>query len=143
MSSNDKNNIIKIMKANANHAYLATCDGDQPVIRSMSPIIENDMTIWMSTFKSSRKMKQIRKNPKICLWFVEQPSGDKSVSVIGKVQIIENIKEKTRVWNLAGYDLSAYFPDGPSSSEFCLLKIKVTKIEWRDSWTAPLKTFKP
>jgi len=131
------------MKANCLHAYLATCDEDQPRVRPVSPIVEADMTLWVTTFCTSRKVKQIRKNSKICLAFVEQPRGDKAATVIGEAKIIENVEEKRRVWNLATFDLSQHFPNGPESDEFCLLKIVIKKIEWRDSWTAKLKIYEP
>jgi len=131
------------MKANCLHAYLATCDEDQPRVRPVSPIVEADTTLWVTTFCTSRKVKQIRKNSKICLAFVEQPRGDKAATVIGEAKIIENVEEKRRVWNLATFDLSQHFPNGPESDEFCLLKIVIKKIEWRDSWTAKLKIYEP
>lgn len=133
MNSSDREKIVSIMKETCMHAYLATCDGDQPRVRPVSPIVEDDMSIWVTTFASSRKVKQISENPKISLAFVEQPQGDKAAVVIGEAQIIPDLGEKKRVWKLATFDLSEYFPDGPESRDFCLLKIVIRKIEWRDS----------
>jgi general stress protein 26 len=143
MNLSDEQNIVSIMKDNSLHAYLATCDGDQPRVRPVSPIVEEDMSIWITTYRTSRKVKQIRENPNICLAFVEQPNGDKAAIVIGEARIIPDIEEKKRVWNLANFDLSEYFPNGPASKEFCLLKIIVKRIEWRDSWIAGAKIYKP
>ncbi len=141
MNSSDKEKITAIMKENSLHAYLATCDGDQPRVRPVSPIVENDMSIWITTFSNSRKVKQIRQNSRICLAFVEQPNGDKEAIVIGDAEIVHDLEEKKRVWNLATFDLTEYFPDGPSSDDFCLLKIIIKKIEWRDSWTSKVKIY--
>lgn len=143
MSLTDKQKIVKIMKATQGHAYFATCEGDQPVVRSISPIIENDMSIWISTFSTSRKIKQIKKNPKICLFFTKQPNGDKSAIVVGKAKIISDLKIKKRVWKICHYNLSGYFPKGPESPAFCLLKILPSKIEWWDSWKEGRKIYKP
>lgn len=143
MNSSDKQKIVVIMKENSLHAYLATCDGEQPRVRPVSPIVENDLSIWVTTYSTSRKVKQIRQNPKICLAFVEQPSGDKSAIVIGEAKIIPNLDEKKKVWDLATFDLSQHFPNGPDSDEFCLLKIIIMKIEWRDSWTSKLEIYEP
>ena len=139
----DKQRIIVIIKENCLHAYLATCDGDQPVVRPVSPIIEDDLSIWVTTFCSSRKVKQIQTNSKICLAFVEQPSGDKAAAVFGEAELIPDLEEKRRIWNLATFDLSQHFPRGPESKEFCLLKIITRKIEWRDSWEGEKKIYKP
>jgi general stress protein 26 len=143
MNSSDKQKIVAIIKENSLHAYLATCDGGQPRVRPVSPIVEDNMSIWVTTYSTSRKVKQIRQNPKICLAFVEQPRGDKAAIVIGEAKIIPNLDEKKKVWDLATFNLSENFPNGPDSDEFCLLKIVIEKIEWRDSWTSKVKIYEP
>ncbi|MEW6687277.1 MAG: hypothetical protein AB1393_13910 [Candidatus Edwardsbacteria bacterium] len=79
----------------------------------------------------------------ICLAFVEQPRGDKAAIVIGEAKIVADLGEKKRVWNLATFDLSEHLPNGPGSDEFCLLKIIIKKIEWRDSWTTKVSIYEP
>jgi general stress protein 26 len=143
MNLSDEQKIVSIMKDNSLHAYLATCDGDQPRVRPVSPIVQEDMSIWITTYRTSRKVQQIQKNPKICLAFVEQPTGDKAAIVIGEAKIIPNIAEKERVWKLATFDPWEHYPNGPDSDEFCLLKIVIKRIEWRDSWTAKAKIYEP
>jgi general stress protein 26 len=143
MSVSDKRKIVSIMKDNSLHAYLATCDGGQPRVRPISPIVEDNMSIWITTYSTTRKVKQIRQNPKICLAFVEQPNGDKAAIVIGEAQIIPDMAEKERVWKVASFDLWKYFPKGPASKQYCLLKIIVKRIEWRESWTTGAKIYEP
>jgi len=136
MNLSDEHKIISIMKDNFLFASLSTSDGDQPRVRTVSPIVEDDMSIWVTTRSTSRKVKQLRENPKICLAFVEPPEGDKAATVIGEALIIPDIEKKKRVWNLAPFDLCEHFPDGPTSSDFCLLKIIPKMIEWRESGAA-------
>ena len=143
MNLSDKQKIVSIMKDNSLHTYLATCDGDQPRVRTVSPIVEDDMSIWVTTRSTSRKVKQLRENPKICLALVERPDGDKAVTIIGEALIIPDIRKKRRVWKLAPFDLYEHFPDGPDSDDFCLLKIIVKRIEWRDSGTGAAKIYEP
>lgn len=141
MNVDEKEKIVAIMKANCLHAYLATCDGEQPRVRPVSPIVENDMSIWVTTFSTSRKVKQLKQNPRICLAFVEQPRGDKAAFVIGEARITADLEVRKRVWGLASFDLTEYFPGGPESDEFCLLEIVINNIEWRDSWTSKLEIY--
>jgi len=141
MGSPEKQKIVAIMKKNCLHAYLATCEGVQPIVRPVSPIVEDDMSIWVTTFCSSRKVKQIQNNPKICLAFVGQPSGDEAAVVFGEAELIQDVRAKQRVWKLATFDLSQHFPNGLESEEFCLLKIVVRRIEWRDSWEGGIKVY--
>ena len=143
MSLSDEQKIVSIMKANFLHASLATCDGDQPRVRTVSPIVEDDMSMWVTTRSTSRKVKQLRENPKICLAFVEPPDGDKAATVIGEAQIIPDMEKKRRVWSLAPFDLYEHFPNGPDSSDFCVLKIVIKRIEWRDSGIGGPKIYEP
>ncbi|MGB9134220.1 MAG: pyridoxamine 5'-phosphate oxidase family protein [Candidatus Bathyarchaeia archaeon] len=141
--SSDSQRIAAIMKENCLHAYLATTHDDQPFVRPVSPIVEDDMTIWLTTFFTSRKVSHIGQNPKMCLAFVEQPQGDKAAFVFGEAHVVSDIEKKKRVWQLARFDLSQHFPDGPESKELCLLRIFPKKIEWRESWEAGNKIFEP
>jgi general stress protein 26 len=143
MGTSDEQKIVSIMRDNYLHANLATCDGDQPRVRTVSPVVEDDMSIWVTTRSTSRKVKQLRENPKICLAFVEPPEGDKSVTVIGEASMIPDIEKKRRVWKLAPFDLYEHFPDGPDSDDFCVLKIMVNRIEWREIGTGALKIHEP
>ena len=105
--------------------------------------VENDMSIWVTTRSTSRKVNQLRENPKTCLAFVEPPEGDKSVTVIGEAQIIADLDKRRRVWKLAPFDLYEHFPGGPDSDDFCLLKIVIRRIEWRDGWTGKVQIYEP
>jgi len=144
MNSSHKEKILEIMKKNSMHAYLATCDGDQPIVRSISTIVEEDMSVWLITSCSSRKVGQIKQNPKICLAFIEQPNGEKVAHLFGQAEIVGDMEQKKRVWNLVkNYDPSQYFPDGPESKDYCVLKINIKNIEWRDSWTDKMNVYEP
>jgi general stress protein 26 len=143
MNLSDRQKIISIMKDNFLFASLSTSDGDQPRVRTVSPIVEDDMSIWVTTRSTSRKVKQLGENPKICLAFVEPPEGDKAATVIGEALIIPDTEKKKRVWKLAPFDLYEHFPDGPSSSDFCLLKIIPKIIEWRESNAAKWNIYEP
>ena len=143
MSATDKEKIVTIMKANASFAFLATSDGDQPRVRPVSPIVEDDLSVWVTTFCSSRKVKQIKENPRACLSFVEHPQGNKAVTVIGKCEMVPDMEEKKRIWELADFDLSQYFPEGVEAKEYCLLKVSIDKIEWQDSSESGTKVYDP
>jgi general stress protein 26 len=143
VSVSEEQKIVSIMKHNFLHANLATSDGDQARVRIVSPIVEDDMSIWITTRSTSRKVKHLRENPKVCLAFEELPDGDKAVVVIGEALIIPDMERKRRVWKLAPFDLYEHFPDGPDSNDFCLLKIVPKRIEWREIGTGAAKIYEP
>ena len=74
---------------------------------------------------------------------MEQPRGDKAAIVFGEAELVPDLEEKRRIWNIATFDLSQHFPEGYKSEEFCLLKIKARRIEWRDSWEGGTKIYQP
>ncbi len=71
MTTSEQATIVEIMRENAHAAHLATCDRGQPMVRPVSPIVEDDLTIWVVTFTSTRKVEQVKTNPKVSLAFVE------------------------------------------------------------------------
>jgi general stress protein 26 len=141
-SAGDRKRIFAIMRKTGTHAHLATADGRQPWVRSVSPIVDQDLSIWVATFAQSRKVKQIKANPRVCLQFVSQPGGDKGAVVIGQARIARGSTERKKAWKLAPYDLAQYFPGGPASPDYCLLRIVPGRIEWRESWTGKMKVWK-
>ena len=143
MNSSDRQKIVAIMKANNFFAFLATCDSGQPRVRPVAPIVEDDMSVWVATSAKSRKVKQIKQNPKISLAFVQHPEGEKAATVIGEAEIVADMEQKKRIWELAPYDLSQYFPEGPEMKDYCLLRINVGKIEWWEDFESGTKTYEP
>ena len=143
MTNAEDSKIVEIMKKNFFGAHLATCDGAQPRVRPVAPIVEADLSLWVATHCNSRKVQQITANPRISLAFMEHPGGDKVAIVTGEAKLIGDLDQKKRVWETAPLDLSRFFPDGPESSEFCLFKILIQKIEWRDSWESKIKVYTP
>ena len=143
MNSSDKQKIVAIMKEASLFAFLATCDSGQPRVRPVAPIVEDDMSVWVATSAGSRKVEQVKKNPKMSLAFVHPPHGEKMATIIGEAEIVADMEQKKRVWGLAPYDLSQYFPDGPESKEYCVLKIKPEKIEWWEDFEGGTKTYEP
>ncbi len=143
MNPSDKQKIVEIMKKASSFAFLATCDSGQPRVRPVSPMVEDDMSVWVATSGKSRKVQQIKKNPKMSLAFVVHPQGDKAATIIGEAEIVEDMEQKKRVWGLASYDPTQFWPDGPESKDYCVLKINVKQIEWWEDWETGMKTYEP
>jgi hypothetical protein len=96
MHLSDERKLVALMKENSPHAYLATCDGDQPRVRPVSPIVEDDMSIWVTTYSTSRKVKRIRENPRICLHLWSSLTAIRPPLSSVKLTIIPDLEEKRR-----------------------------------------------
>ncbi|MGE5280196.1 MAG: pyridoxamine 5'-phosphate oxidase family protein, partial [Deltaproteobacteria bacterium] len=64
--------IVRQMVLDAGMGYLATCEGDQPRVRAMMPLLRDDGTLLAATFPHTHKIGQIKKNPKFELCFVDR-----------------------------------------------------------------------
>jgi general stress protein 26 len=143
MNPSDQQKIVEIMKKASNFSFLATCDSGQPRVRPVAAMVEDDMSVWVATSAKSRKVQQIKRNPKVSLAFVEQPQGDRAATIIGEAQIVEDMEDKKKVWGLAAYDPLQFWPDGPETEDYCVLKINIKKVEWWEDMAVGMKTYEP
>ncbi|MBN1550878.1 pyridoxamine 5'-phosphate oxidase family protein [bacterium] len=143
MTDKIKSELVAIMRELRFSAFLATDDDGQPVIRPMSPIVEDDLTVWLVTFSSSNKIKQLKANNRICLAFADTKSWKKEVTIFGRAEIIDDLTAKQHVWNISGESLEKYFPEGAHSPKFCLLNIQIDKVQWRCGEETVNKTYLP
>lgn len=68
-----------------------------PDIRTMNPFPpEDDMTVWMATNSRSRKVREIRDNPQVCLYYADHQNATGYAAVTGKAVLIDDPAEKTK-----------------------------------------------
>ncbi len=83
--------------------------------------------LWMTTFRSSHKVRNIERNPRCGMCFVHEAD---SISLAGCAEII------TDSWHLQHFwkdGFSRYFPSGASDPEYCLIRFAAESAElWID-----------
>jgi general stress protein 26 len=88
-----------------NYCALATIDSTgRPQVRTMNPFPANsDLTIWFATSRTSRKVKEIRANPRVCVYFADHISAKGYASIKGTAEVIDDrellFKMKREYWN--------------------------------------------
>jgi general stress protein 26 len=104
---------------------LATIDSlGQPQIRTMNPFpVKDDFTIWFATSRTSRKVREIRNNPNVSIYFANHITAKGYVNINGNASIIDNkellVQMKRDYWNgIAGWQ-----------DKFVLIKIIPKSIE--------------
>ncbi len=114
----------EIMK-DANTCALITLDKDGfPIVRMMDPFLpENDFTVWLATNPNSRKASQIKKNPKVSLYYVEQGSAG-YVMLQGNAELINDPEEKVKRWK-EGWE--AFYPN--KLEDYLLIKVTPLSME--------------
>jgi general stress protein 26 len=84
---------------------LVTIDSTgQPQIRTMNPFPQNNEFItWFATSRTSRKVKEIRNNPKVSVYYANHSSAKGYVNISGTAEVIDDkellIKMKRDYWN--------------------------------------------
>jgi general stress protein 26 len=86
------------------YCALVTVDSTgQPQVRTMNPFPANDELItWFATSRTSRKVREIRNNPKVCVYYADHISAKGYVNITGKAEVIDDkellIKMKRAYW---------------------------------------------
>ena len=84
---------------------LVTIDyNGQPQVRTMNPFpVKDDMVIWFATSRSSRKVGEIKANPKVAVYFADHNTAKGYVNISGKAEVIDDKellqKMKRDYWN--------------------------------------------
>ena len=78
------------------------------------------LTIYLTTNTSSRKIRQIRANNNVCLYFT-LPKQFKGVSAIGTIEEVTDQAVKEDFWQF-GWNI--YYHKGPTDPDYTILKFK-------------------
>ncbi|MDX9772685.1 MAG: pyridoxamine 5'-phosphate oxidase family protein [Bacteroidales bacterium] len=75
-----------------------------PKIRTMNAFpVEDDFVIWFATSRTSRKVREIRSNPNVCVYFANHLTVKGYVNINGSASVIDNkdllIQMKRDYWN--------------------------------------------
>ena len=102
---------------------LITLDKKIPRARTMDPFKpEKDFTVWLATNPNSRKVKEIKKNATVTLYYQDGENG--YVSLYGRATLVDEQSEKDRRWKAAW---SAFYPN--RNDAYLLIKVVPAKLE--------------
>jgi general stress protein 26 len=102
-----------------------TVDGDgKPSAREMSPFPpEDNWVIWLGTFPTSRKVKQIKNNPNVVVFYYDT-KGMSYVSVSGKATLVNDPDLKAKYWK-EGW--KRFYPD--RDTQYILIELTPERLE--------------
>ncbi len=120
-------NAAREVMAAAQFCFLITLDGSaQPQARLMEPFPpEEDFRVWMGTNPASRKVGQIRSNPRATLAYHDS-KGPGYVTLVGRIRLATDLSERRRRWRA---DWETHFPGGPEGANFVALEFTPDRIE--------------
>lgn len=126
-----KKKILKVI-GGMRLASLATVRDNKPWVRFVVSY-NDDLILYISTFASSRKVKQIKKNPDVHLTIGGSLANLKApyVQVAGKANIRNDASIRQRCWHKY---MNKYY-SGPDDPEYVVLEVKPQIIEYMDAET--------
>lgn len=80
-------------------------------------------TIWFSTNTASRRVGQLRLNPKACVYYVDQEQF-KGLMLVGTIEILQDATSRQRLWR-PGFE--KYYPLGVDDPDYSVLRFTA---EW-------------
>jgi general stress protein 26 len=96
----------------------------QPNVRAMDPFLpDENMVVWLGTNRNSRKVREIRNNPKVTLYYSDD-KGAGYVAIIGTAILVDDPKEKAIWWK---EEWTEFYKDQKGS--YLLIKVVPEKLE--------------
>jgi general stress protein 26 len=117
---------IRRIVGEAKWAYLATSASDQPSVRPVSTLVDEDLVCWIGTHACTRKVGQVKANPRVEMCFCT-PEGRAHVRFSGAMEIVEDKQKKE--WFFSVREYMASYLSGPDDPDYVLLRLTPDKIE--------------
>jgi len=104
--------------------FITVDENGKPQARIMSSFPpEEDWVIWLGTSPKSRKVKQIKNNPNVMVFYYDSDSHS-YVSVAGQAQLTSDPDKKEHYWK-KGW--TRYYPD--PEKDYVLIKVTPKRLE--------------
>jgi general stress protein 26 len=115
-----------LMRA-SRYCTLATLDEHgQPQARVVDPFPpEADMSVWMATKSASRKVAQLRKNPRATLLCFDAAKQG-YVSLLGKATLVDAPAEKAKRWKP---EWKPFYDDENRGADYLLIRLRPARLE--------------
>jgi general stress protein 26 len=72
---------------------------------------------WFSTNTSSRRVKQLRKDNRACVYYIDE-ENHKGLMLVGTIEVLQDIESKKMLWN-EGAEI--YYPLGVEDPDYSVL----------------------
>ena len=126
---------------NARHCALITVDrSGRPVARTMDPAPPGaDFVVWMATNPASEKVQQIRRDPRVTLYYFD-PETQGYVSLMGRARLVNDPDEKTKHWFEAW---NKFYSDRESALLIAVTPEKLETVSPKNKIVGDPKTWAP
>ncbi len=116
----------EVMEA-ARYCALITIGPDgHPQARTVDAFApENDLTVWIGTNRVTRKVGEIRADPRVTLYYFD--AGPMNyVTLLGTAEVIDDPAVKAKYWKEAW---SSFYEDENRGSDYVLIRVRPVRLE--------------
>lgn len=107
---------------------LASVEDGAPRVRLVHPTWDGEV-LWFATAPGSPKARQLRANPAVDVQYQVSPPDFVHVLVRGRAELCSDDATRRRVWDVLDYDLSAFWPGGPTDPNYVAVRIVPERVE--------------
>jgi general stress protein 26 len=107
-------------------ALLTNAEGGYPQARAIDAFApEADLTVWIATNPATRKVAEIRRDPRVTLYYYET-SGPGYVTLQGKATLVTDPAEKAKRWK---EDWKDFYADRNRGDDYVLIRVTPFRLE--------------
>ncbi len=124
-SNNNLRKAAREIMTSSETCALITLDGEgRPRVRVMDPFLpENDFTVWFGTNSKSRKVAQIKMDPRVTLYYLKEDQSG-YVMLHGIAELVNDPEEKEKRWKEEWVD---FYPN--KADDYLLIKVSPKWLE--------------
>ena len=78
---------------------------------------------------NSAKAREIQKNGAVDIQFQVAPDDFVHLLVRGNASVLTDQATKDRIWDVMDYDLAQFWPGGPTSPDYCVVRVQPVRVE--------------
>ena len=107
-------------------ALVTNAENGYPQARAIDAFApEADMTVWIATNPVTRKVAEVKRDPRVTLYYYE-PAGPGYVTLQGKATVVALPAEKAKRWK---EDWAAFYKDRNHGEDYVLIRVTPVRLE--------------
>ena len=117
--------VAREMMTTARYCALITVDSTgQPHARTMDPFpVDENMVVWLGTNAHSRKVTEIRNDPRVTLYYADPDHGG-YVSIMGRADLVTDPEKKKHFWK---EEWNAFYAD--REKDYLLIRVIPSQLD--------------
>jgi pyridoxamine 5'-phosphate oxidase len=126
----DKSRVLAAARDVMQRARFATLitigDGGHPQARIVDPLLPDAaMTIWVGSNPLTRKVAEIRRDPKVTLMYFDAKTNE-YVSILALASVVTDRAEKAKHWKA---EWGPFYRNGAAGDDFVLIRVRPSRLE--------------